>query len=46
MDTTAVSLPPGRTHVPLRYVAESLGATVNASATAEGMRIDIESANV
>ena len=42
MDTTAVSLPPGRTHVPLRYVAESLGATVNASNTNEGMRIDIK----
>lgn len=42
MDTTAVSLPPGRTHVPLRYVAESLGADVKAVKTDEGLRIDIK----
>lgn len=42
MDTTAVSLPPGRIHVPLRYVAESLEAEVHATKTAEGMRVDIE----
>ena len=42
MDTTAVSLPPGRIHVPLRYVAESLGAEVHATKTAESMRVDIE----
>ena len=36
MDTTAVSLPPGRTHVPLRFVAESLGAQVEMSSEADG----------
>lgn len=41
MDTVAVSVPPGRTHVPLRYVAESLGATVQAVQTSDGMRIEI-----
>lgn len=41
MDTMAVSLPPGRTYVPLRYVAESLGAQVNASSMSDGMRINI-----
>ena len=46
MDTTAVSLPPGRTHVPLRYVAESLGADVKAAKTDKGMRIDIKTTAV
>ena len=36
MDTTAVSLPPGRTHVPLRFVAESLGAQVEMTSDADG----------
>ena len=36
MDTTAVSLPPGRTHVPLRFVAESLGAQVEMTSAADG----------
>ena len=36
MDTTAVSLPPGRTHVPLRFVAESLGAQVDMTSEAGG----------
>ena len=41
MATAAVSIPPGRTHVPLRYVAESLGAEVQAVQTSNGMRIEI-----
>lgn len=41
MDTAAVSIPPGRTHVPLRYVAESLGAEVQAVQTSDGMCIEI-----
>ena len=36
MDTTAISLPPGRTHVPLRFVAESLGAQVEMRSEADG----------
>ena len=36
MDTTAISLPPGRTHVPLRFVAESLGAQVEMTSAADG----------
>lgn len=36
MDTTAVSLPPGRTHVPLRFVAERWGAQVEMSSEADG----------
>ena len=36
MDTIAVSLPPGRSHVPLRFVAESLGAQVEMRSEAGG----------
>lgn len=36
MDTTALSLPPGRAHVPLRFAAESLGAAVEMRQAAGG----------
>jgi len=39
MDCVPVSLPPGRTFVPLRFIAEILGAKVEYDATAEGIRI-------
>lgn len=39
MDCVPVSLPPGRTFVPLRFIAEILGAKVEYDAAAEGIRI-------
>ena len=45
MDTAAISLPPGRTYIPLRFAAESLGAQVKMIDEAEeGFRITITTA--
>lgn len=37
MDTTAISLPPGRAYVPLRFAVEGLGAQVEMTSEANGI---------